>query len=392
MLSQQICRKILFSLLCLLGITALTGCAPKSSRFGIVFINRFADIYRIPDNTQNKVEQLTFTPTIGEYVKGISKNGDKIIFSTDFYSDSDMSPSELKIEQLRHVYLLDTTNKKLVDITNVLENKYPQIGPEFYMDWSPNQKKFVVVTYEGGGYEIKSFLEFVDFDGTNRKDVLIPTTGEIPSLINGVKWSPDGKKFILTQGVIGFKQQQENPGVALLVYDLESGNLVQITDYMDGCFPSEWSPTNKKIVAICRPNFPYMNENASFLPETIRIFDIENPGQSYERIAFTSCDNPSWSPDGKQIAFVCAKDKNYKGIFVVNSDGSGIHEIKLGGVGNPAVLYSPIWSPDGKQIIYVAGSDYEHTNIYSKHLDDSSNRSLTNQNDFYHLLSVYSLP
>lgn len=368
------------------------SCAPKSSRFGVVFTNDSLDIYRILDNTQTKVEQLTFTPTIGEYVLSVSENGDRIVFSTDFYASSEMKPSELAVEKLRHIYLLDTTGKKLVDITNVLENKYPQVGPEFYMDWSPNQEKFVVVTYDGGGYEIKSFLEFVNFDGTNRQDVLIPTTGEIPSLINGVKWSPDGRKFILTQGVIGIKQKWENPGAALLVYDFESGNLVQITDYKDGCFPRGWSPTNKQIVAICRPNFPYMNESASSLPETVRIFDIENPGQSYERIAFTSCDDPSWSPDGKQIAFVCDKDKNHKGLFVVNSDGSGIHEIRLESLGNPAVLHTPIWSPDGTQIIYVAGSDYGHTNIYSIYRDNSSNRSLTNQDGFYHLISVYLLP
>lgn len=51
------------------------------------------------------------------------------------------------------------------------------------MDWSPDQKRFMTIIDEGGGYEIKSFLEFVDFDGKNRKNILIPTTGEIPSLI-----------------------------------------------------------------------------------------------------------------------------------------------------------------------------------------------------------------
>jgi Tol biopolymer transport system component len=145
-------------------------------------------------------------------------------------------------------------------------------------------------------------------------------------------------------------------------------------------------------VAICSPHFPYIYESAASLPQTVRIFDVENPGQPYERIAFTSCNDPSWSPDGKQIAFVCDKDKNHKGLFIINSDGNGIHEIKLGSLGNPAVLNTPIWSPDGTQIVYVAGSGYQYTNIYSIYLDDSSNHVLTNQDDLYHLVAVYELP
>ena len=59
------------------------SCAPKSGRFGVVFTNDFADIYRIPDNAKSKVEQLTYTPTVREYPFLVSKNGDKIIFEVN---------------------------------------------------------------------------------------------------------------------------------------------------------------------------------------------------------------------------------------------------------------------------------------------------------------------
>jgi Tol biopolymer transport system component len=394
MFPDQDYRKILLSLLFLLGITALTSCASTSNQFGIVFTNSFSgqiDIYRIPNNTQHKIEQLTFTPTIGEYVLSVSNNGEMIVFSTEFYSRSEMKPSELATEKLRHIYLLETISMKLVDITSVLEDKYAQVGPEFYMDTSPDQKQFVVIDYSGTGYEIESFLEFTDFDGTNRKDVLIPTTDEIPSLINGVKWSPDGRKFALTKKVIGIKQQWENPGAAILIYDLESGSAMQITDYKDHCVPREWSPTSQQIVATCSYVPPYSAEGASG-PETVRIFDVEKHGQPYEHISFSPCYDPSWSPDGKQIAFVCDKGNDLSGLFIINSDGNGIHEMRLGNLGNPAILKEPIWSPVGMQIVYVAGSDYEHTNIYAINSDSSNNHSLTNQDAFYRITSVYSLP
>ena len=383
MFSKRIRKKILFFLLCLLSIIVLMSCTPKSSRFGIVFTNDFADIYRIPDNTKSKVEQLTYTPTVGEYPFLVSKNGDKIIFEVGLSGNAE--------ERQQNVYSLDTSSKEIANITNVF-TKFAMVSHNFSADWSPDEKQFVTVDYGGSGYAIESFLELIDVSGENRREIPIPTPKDIPSLIQSAEWSPNGKKLVLTRGVIGVEQKLQNPGNAILVYDLESGKLVQITGYLDGCLPRGWSPDSKQIVAICSPNFPYMNESAASLPDTVRIFDIENPGQPYEHIAFTSCDDPSWSPDGKQIAFVCAKDKKHKGIFIVNSDGNEIHEIKLGSLGNPAVLNTPIWSPDGAQIVYVAGSDYEHTNIYSIYLNESSNHVLTNQDGFYRLVSVYSLP
>lgn len=391
MLFEKFTKKILLLFQCVAIFLILMGCSSQTQRFGVIFTNNYSDIYRIPDNTQREVEQLTFTPTIREYGLLVSKNGDRIVFDTDFYASSEMEPSELETEKLRHTYLLDTGNKKLIDITNVLEDEYAQIGPNFFRDWSPDQKQFMTITYEGGGYEIKSFLEFIDFDGKNRKVVFIPTTGEIPSLIQTAKWSPDAKKVVLTQGVIGSTQQWENPGSPILVYNLESGKLTQLTDRKDGCGPVEWSPTSQKIVAICSYVPPGGTEGISG-PETIRVFDVENPGQPYERIGFSPCSDPSWSPDGKQIVFTCDKDVNQRGLFIANSNNSGIYEIELGDLGNPAILKNPTWSPDGTQIVYVAGSDVENTKIYSVNIDGSNNHALTDQEAYYILVSVYPVP
>lgn len=396
MLFAKFTKRILISLLCLLSLLALTSCASKSNRFGVIFTSDNGvvgaiDIYRIPDNTQSKVEQLTFTPRIGEYGLLVSKDGNRIVFRTDFYSSLEMKPSELAIEELRHIYLLDMASKKLIDLTNVLVDKHAQVSSNFFMDWSPDQKRFMTIIDEGGGYEIKSFLEFVDFDGKNRKNILIPTTGEIPSLIQTAKWSPDAEKVVLTQGVIGVKQQLENPGSAILIHDIESGKLTQLTDYKDGCLPRGWSPTGQQIVATCSYSPPYNAEGVSG-PETVRIFDIEKSGQPYEHIAFSNCYDPSWSPDGKQIVLVCDKGVDQAGLFIVNSNGNGIREVKLENLGNPAVLKEPNWSPDGTQIVYVAGSDVGHTSIYSVHPDGSNNYPLTNQEAFYSIVSVYPLP
>jgi Tol biopolymer transport system component len=341
------------------------------------------DIYRISDNTQNKIEQLTFTPTIGEYHLLVSKNGDKIIFEAGA-TELTAPPSELALEKLDHIYILDTVSRELEDITDIFTAP-PIIHPPMQIEaWSPDQKQFAFINYQTG-------LGIMNFDGTNRKDIPMPSLGEFPNIFL-VSWSPDGKKLAMNHNV-DESQQLQNPGAKLLVYDLERGTLTQLADYNEGCAQPKWSPTSQQVVATCSYRFPYFYEVAdpNVIPETVRIFDVNHPGQPYERLTFSPCSDSSWSPDGKQIAFVCYKDASKKGLFIVNSDGNDIHEVNLG-LGNLAVLKNPSWSPDGTQIVYVAGADSGHTNIYSVHPDGSDNHPLTTQVAFYSIVSVYPVP
>jgi Tol biopolymer transport system component len=383
MLPVQTHKKKLLSLLCLLGLTALTCCTTKSNRFGIVLISNEvagpADIYRIPDNTQSKLEQLTFTPTIGEYYLLVSKNGDKIVFVAGPTSLV-VEPSESAIEKREHIYLLDAVSKKLEDITEIFSSQ-PFGAETSAADWSPDQKQFAIITYEGD-------VGIMNFDGSNKNLISFPSLGDIPN-IGVVKWSPDGKKLALTRGVVGLAQRQQTPGSELLIYDLESGELTKLADYHENCYRPTWSPTSHQVVATCANVLPHTN---SVAPNAVRIFSVENPGQPYERLALSPCLEPSWSPDGKQIAFACYKGTDQMGLFIINSDGHGIREVRLGNLGSPAILRCPIWSPDGTQILYVAGTDAGHSNVYSVNPDGSNNHALTNHEAFYRIISVYPVP
>jgi WD40 repeat protein len=347
-----------------------------------VIFNKDGDIYRIPDSTQDHIEQLIFTPSISEHHLLVSEYGDQIVFRAGF-GDPEIASSE----KGNHIYLLDTESKGFIDVTTFLVD-FPQVWNTFSMDWLPNQEQFLVVRVEGQQYERENYLDFIGFDGKIKKQFHIEPIGEVPALIHSAELSPDGKKAVLTQIVIGGENQLKYPGAAILVYDFESKETTQLTTYEDHCMLQEWSPTSKEIIVSCSYTPTPIIEGVSG-PSTLRIINIENPNAPESLIGLSSCDYPTWSPDGIQIATLCEKDSGQKGLFILNTEYYEIHEVF---VGDPVNLSQPIWSPDGERIIYAAGPDYEHRKIYSIRPDGSDKHILTSEAGGYGIVAVYPIP
>jgi Tol biopolymer transport system component len=71
---------------------------------------------------------------------------------------------------------------------------------------------------------------------------------------------------------------------------------------------------------------------------------------------------PTWSPDGTQIAFVSDRKGNTD-IYVMNSDGSNVRQLtsnpfaELYFIFDNSVDYGPTWSPDSQRIAFISGRD-----------------------------------
>src|SRR3954451_12001699 len=103
------------------------------------------------------------------------------------------------------------------------------------------------------------------------------------------------------------------------------------------------------------------------------------PDGSGDRVVVKHADSPTWSPDGKRLAFVL---KN--AIWTARADGTDRRRVISLARGLP---FDPAWSPDGKRIAYVQytetprpgaddGEVDEHHTVFTVRTDGSGRRAV----------------
>jgi TolB protein len=84
--------------------------------------------------------------------------------------------------------------------------------------------------------------------------------------------------------------------------------------------------------------------------------------------------NPTWAPDGEQIAFIRRINDEYD-IYLMNEDGSSSRPLKrtAGAEGNV------VWAPDGERLAYIIGEPEQ--DVYVTDLETLNRRNITQSSD-----------
>jgi Tol biopolymer transport system component len=185
-------------------------------------------------------------------------------------------------------------------------------------------------------------LFIMNSDGSNSHPITDNTVFE-----SIASWSPDSSSLLFTP----WHNTVTPPFIAGV--DSDGRNYRELTDREEADSDPVYSPNGELIAFTCSdgflPQICLMNKDGSG-----RLQLTSRPGGN---------DSPSWSPDGSQIAFVSWRDSdkpndcqdgdcNFE-VYVMNSDGSDQTNLS----NDQAEDWYPSWSPDGKQIAFVSLRD-----------------------------------
>jgi len=183
-------------------------------------------------------------------------------------------------------------------------------------------------------------------------------------------WSPDGTRITFRSGF----------GLAVMNWD--GSNFQKLPTPLNANYP-DWSPDGRKIAFVAQVGWLYDIFVLNLMTGEVR--NLTNSPNFTETW-------PSWSPDGRWIAFESDRDPRFwdpggarsRDIYIMDSEGGNLRNItQTKGLSEA----EPSWSPDGTQIAFTVQGDLAHTHsnidIYLMDTNGGSRRRVTDFKDRY---------
>jgi polar amino acid transport system substrate-binding protein len=283
---------------------------------------------------------LAAQPIIQEFIAGGGPL--KYVLTPPFYEplvfalDKSRGPSERLLGQLGEIVAtmhadgtLSALSEKWfgIDLTTIREPGEPaELPPE---PAAPPSLLIAFASDHEGNYE----LYCMQADGSEvRRLTETPVEEWHPD------WSPDGGRIV-------FQCMSPDSGSNVCVVNADGGDYRQITDWgpdQPGAQRPVWEPGGQQIAVSREPPGGGM--------ATIWVMDA---GGGEQREIAEGRD-PSWSPDGRRIAFI-RRDDSALQIWTVSPDGGNLEKLTEGDADH---MY-PTWSPDGRQLAF----EFDHNQV-----------------------------
>ncbi len=170
---------------------------------------------------------------------------------------------------------------------------------------------------------------------------------DTPLKKTGIAWSRDGNQIAYTLELSPGGGPGKQQRLDVFIMNADGTQQQNLTEHisLDG-YPS-WSPDGKFIAFI------------SSRDEGFDIYTIEIKTRKVRRLTReTGSYSPDWSPDGNSIVYAHTLEGQGRHIYIMNADGSRkrplLRKLRKPQFGDATILsYRPKWSPDGEYVLYI---------------------------------------